>query len=155
VAKGNISLGFSLFPTVRIANRNVQEVKLLDTELLQSNQQVLESALGSLVEAKNQFDLASQAEAALKIAWQNKVTQYELGTATLTDVLFARIQMAESQVARIKATMGLNLQRTVVNRALVLDQFAQIKGCDMANVPDHHGSASLDQLCREAAASEH
>jgi outer membrane protein TolC len=144
-----INIGFGIFPTISQAVQNIKEAELLLTGLAQSNTQVVATAMGSLVEAKNQFDDFSKAEQNYMNIYNNYVKQYRMGVMPLAYVMYARAQIGAATVARLRAELNLNMQRLVIERSLLLNQFALIKGCNPNNAPHPKGKISLDDLCRQ------
>lgn len=134
-ASGSLNLGFAQFPTYELNERRIKEIQLQDTILQQENTRIIESTIGSIQEAKNQLDLATQAEIQMAQVYQLRLQSYEQGAATLIEVLQARNQMADASVAKIKSQLDLNLQRTVLHRTLLSAQFSSIKGCNPSRMP--------------------
>lgn len=163
-ASGSMNLGFAQFPTYELNERRIKEIQLQDTQLQQENQRIIESTVGSLQEAKNQLDLATQAEIQMAQVYQVKLQNYEQGASTLIEVLQARTQMSDASVAKIKSQLDLNLQRAVLHRTLLTSQFSTIKGCRPTRMPPveqkvgfigrligkkpAESHTTLDQICR-------
>lgn len=134
-ATGSMNFGFAQFPTYELNERRIKEIQLQDTMLQLENTRIIESTIGSIQEAKMQFDLSTQAEIQMAQVYQLRLQNYEQGAATLIEVLQARNQMAEASVAKIKSQLDLNLQRTVLHRTLLTAQFNSIKGCNPSRLP--------------------
>jgi len=163
-ASGSMNLGFAQFPTYELNERRIQEIQLQDSMLQQENTRIIESTIGSIQEAKNQFELSTQAEIQMAQVYQMRLQSYEQSAATLIEVLQARNQMADASVAKIKAQLDLNLQRTVLHRTLLSSHFNSIKGCQPTRMPPEEkkigvigriigkkqkiSSATLDLICR-------
>jgi len=164
---GSASFGFSfaMFPQIQLSQDQVAAIEIQERELSLESTRIVESALSSLIEAKQQLDLATQAENQMARVYQIRVQEFDQGTETLTNVLIARSQMADSSVARIKSNLDVNLQRTLLQRALLAGEFANIKGCSSsARMPEEQKKQgrigrifrpvkevkypSLDDLCR-------
>lgn len=134
-ATGSMSFGFAQFPTYELNERRVQEIKLQDQALKLENTRIIESTVGSLQEARQQLDLATQAELQMAKVYEIRRQNYEQGTGTLIEVLQARNQMADASVTKIKALLDVNLQRTLLHRTLLTAQFGTIKGCSPTRMP--------------------
>lgn len=164
-ATGSMNFGFAQFPTYELNERHIQEIKLQDVALQQENTRIIEATLGSITEAQQQLDLATQAEVQMAQVYEIRRQNYEQGDGSLIEVLQARTQMSDASVARIKALLDLNLQRTVLHRTLLSDQFSNIKGCNPSRTPPTakkpglirrlvgkkkpiESHATLDQICR-------
>lgn len=133
-ASGSINLGFALYPTIQLSQDQMREIEIQYRDIGLENTRIVESALASLIEAKQQLDLSTQAENQMARVYQIRVQEYDQGTETLTNVLFARNQMAESSVARIKSNLDVNLQRSLLQRALLASDYANIHGCSSSAV---------------------
>ncbi|MGZ3744442.1 MAG: TolC family protein [Pseudobdellovibrionaceae bacterium] len=163
-ASGTMNLGFAQYPTYLLNERHIKEIKLQDLMLQQENTRIVEATIGSLQEAKSQYDLATQAEIQMSQAYQLRRQAYEQGAATLIEVLQARNQMADASVAKVKALLDMNLQRTTLHRTLLSAQFGTIKGCTPTRTPPEEDEVgwfdrligkkpseshtTLDQICR-------
>jgi multidrug efflux system outer membrane protein len=164
-ASGSITLGFATYPKIQLSQDQVKEIELQDQELALENSRIVESALNSLVEAKQQLDLATQAENQMARVYQIRVQEYDQGTENLTNVLLARTQMADASVARIKSNLDVNLQRSLMQRALISGEYSDVRGCSssakMPEAPKKQGwlgrhlnpkipaqGPSLDDICR-------
>ena len=128
-ASGSMSIGLGIFPTIQLSSRNIQEIQLQDAEVRRQTTQVFEASLKSMLEVKKQFSLASDAEQEMADVYQGKKEQYDLGLCSYMTVLLTRTQMTSATLARIQAATDLNLLRTTLHRALITEQFSQIKGC--------------------------
>ncbi len=147
---GSVSIGASIFPTVKLSNRNIEEVNFQDKVMRQQTTQVLESSINSIKEANKQYGLAVKAEKDLYDVYRAVYTQYQFGQNTLTAVLLARILMVQASVAKAQSATDLNLLRVTLNRAMMSDQFAKIKGCSVVDAGKK--KPSLFEACREAGA---
>lgn len=134
-ASGSMNFGFAQFPTYELNERRIESIKLQDLQLQQENTRIIESTIGSLQEARHQLDLATQAESQMNEVYEIRRQDYEQGAGTLLDVLQARDQMSNASVAKIKAQMDVNLQRTLLHRTLLTAQFGTIKGCSPTRTP--------------------
>jgi len=134
-AVGSMSFGFAQFPTYELNERRIKEIKLQDLELQEENTRIVEATIGSIEEARQQLDLATQAEVQMAQVYEIRRQDYEQGGGTLIDVLQARNQMADASVARIKALLDVNLQRNTLHRTLLTASFSTIRGCNAARTP--------------------
>lgn len=160
-----INLSFATYPAIQLSQDQVAAMKLQRNELYLENTRLIESAFSSLNESKLQLDLAAQAESQMARVYQIKSQEYDQGSETLTNVLVARNQMSEASIARVKANLDVNLQRTLLHRALITGDFKSIKGCSSSakmpveqkkqgpigrffNPKPEPKYPSLDQICR-------
>jgi outer membrane protein TolC len=141
-ATGSINLGLATFPTIQLAQDKVQAIRLQDTSLTLQNTQIVESILGSIVEAKQQLDLTAQAETDAARVYQIRLQDYDQGTENFPNVISARTQLLEASVLRVKANIDINIQRVLLHRAVITDGFATIKGCR----PAHHMPEKDDSI---------
>lgn len=163
-ANGSLNLSFAQFPTYELNERRIEDIRLQDKALQQENLRIIESTLGSLVEARNQVDLSTHAEIQMSQVYEMKRESYEQGVISLIEVLEARNQMADSSVAKVKSILDANLQRVVLHRTLRSAQFGTIKGCSPTRTPPEtkkvgvigriigkkpaETHTTLDQICR-------
>ena len=160
-----INLSFATYPAIQLSQDQVAAMKLQRNELYLENTRLIESAFSSLNESKLQLDLAAQAESQMARVYQIKSQEYDQGSETLTNVLVARNQMSEASIARVQANLDVNLQRTLLHRALITGDFKSIKGCSSSakmpveqkkqgpigrffNPKPEPKYPSLDQICR-------
>lgn len=159
----NFHFGFDYFPNLSLSERNIDEVKLQKTALAQQLSRTLEGVSESIVEANKQHELTSSAENELIKVYQITQEKYNQGLTSLVSVLMSHSQLTQAAVARVKTEMDLNQQRVNLHRALVSDQFSQIKGCAITPVQKKSGiwdvfkpapkaDKTLDQLCEEGGA---
>ena len=145
---GSLAIGAAIFPSIKLAGRNVEEVRFQDTQIRQQTTQVLEATLKSITNVQKQVSLTTQAENELNQVYVSKEFQYrQMHSATLTDVLLARTQMVAASAAKEQALLNLNLLRVTLQRSLLSDQFAKIKGCSMISTAKKQ---TLFQACRDA-----
>jgi len=134
-ATGSINLGFALYPTIQLSQDQAKEILIQEQTLSLENTRVVESAINSLIEAKQQLDLATQAETEMAHVYQIKAQDYDQGTETLTNVLLARNQLADASIAKIKANSDVNLQRVLLHRILLSAQFSTVPTCHAVRMP--------------------
>jgi outer membrane protein TolC len=134
-AKGSISLGLGLFPIIELSNRNVQEIQLRAEALRQENTQILEGSILASQEAQNELAHFSRAEAALKGAYDDVLTQYQFGVANIYDVLQAHKSLSAAAINRIQAELEITLLRVTLHRTMLTDEFAKIPDCAAQNPP--------------------
>jgi multidrug efflux system outer membrane protein len=147
----NFGLGFALGPTISLANRNIQEVKLTEDVLEQTNTSVLETAINSFKDIKGQLDLSTDGESKAKQVYAFVAQQFQWGTGRFADLLAAYTQITSSSFDRITAQEGVNLQRVVLDRMALSDEFANIKDCGLTAPPSGKKNQSLDQQCKQKA----
>jgi len=134
VGEGSFNFGFGYFPTITLTNLNIQEMKLRRQAVVLEQAQVLESALASVRSAKQQLASALAAEDNFRKAYKAYLTQYTLGTTDLLHVLTAANSLAQASVTRIQTQIDLDSQRTTLNRALIRDDFGDVRECKVSQV---------------------
>jgi outer membrane protein TolC len=152
-------LGADIFPTIELSQRNVTEIRLRLTALQQQVTQSVEAAMASVNEAVQEYQLAQQGEANQLQAYNIYRDKYDLGGAggvTIIDVLTAHSELTTASITKIRALQDLNDQRVTLERALISQQFAKIKGCVMSRQTGGFlggifggTNAKIDQVCRE------
>jgi len=150
-AVGQTTLGASIFPTISLSNRNIQEVKEQETELNQETGQVISTSIQNVDLAKSQFNLDSDAVNELTQAYNGVSCEYAFGLANMVDVLTARANMTSAELSQIAARLDLSLLRITLHRAFLTDEFANIHGCSQPNVATgwFHKKQTLTQVCHE------
>ncbi len=165
VLRQNVSFGFAYFPAIELSQRQIEEVRLRQRELVIDNRQVLEKVVLGLKHALRRRELAARSEASMKDVYQTANRKYELGMETLLNVLLTRRQVTESSAELVAADTYVNLLRVLLNRTLLLDEFSLVPGCNInaeavkkasgsawdwiKNVfSGRNNSVSIDKACR-------
>ncbi|MDR3606529.1 MAG: TolC family protein [Oligoflexia bacterium] len=164
IVSGGVNLGFAEFPAVSLASRNIQEIEMQKISLAQSIGETLESAINSIAESKKQLGLAQEAVASYQQIYNTDLNEYNLGLFNYTDLLIARTNLTTAQLSLVRAQLDLNLQRINIHREMRSFEFANIKGCILAQPQkggfnpikaignlfgSTEGNVTLDQACRE------
>ncbi|MNJ92574.1 Outer membrane efflux protein [compost metagenome] len=155
-ATGSVNFGFSYFPALELSNLNVKSYKLRKQQLKLEQAQLLETALGTMTEAHLQYNQASQAEENLTRVYETVQRQYQVGMTDLLHVFSIAKDLNNAIVYRVKAETNVELVRVNLHRALITDQFAQIKGCKLRRKkggffdPADKYKMSLDEACKKA-----
>ncbi|MFL5814402.1 MAG: TolC family protein [Bdellovibrionia bacterium] len=134
-ARGSVSLGLGIFPVIELSHRNVQEIQLRAEALRQENTEILEGSILATQEAQNELAHFSRAEAALKGAYDDVLTQYQFGVANIYDVLQAHQSLSAAAINRIQAELEITLLRVTLHRTMLTDEFAKIPDCAAQNPP--------------------
>ncbi|HWU42613.1 MAG TPA: TolC family protein, partial [Bdellovibrio sp.] len=100
---GTVNLGFGYFPSLKIADYNIDELQLQKKQVTLDQAQVIESTLGSLVQASKQYDLAAQAEANLDLVYQGELEKFRAGMTDLLHVLSAGNNLTTALTNKVKA----------------------------------------------------
>ena len=160
--RGSVNLGFATAPTYELNSKTIYANELRETALKESTTKILEAAMNSIVEAKKQVELSAKAEAEMLDVYDVKLQRYNLGLGVaFMTVLLARTQAVATSLQHVNAELDLNLQRVTMHRALLTDEFAQIKGCQGEVMAAQGGffknlfggkkaDISLDQACHAA-----
>ena len=109
--------------------------------LRQQASQMMESVMSSISKAQDEYELSKSAEAELEQVYYSKFQSYSLGLGSLLDALTAHAQLTQASIARVNAAMDLSNQRVSLSRAMLANQFADIKGCVAeAQAPKNSGN---------------
>lgn len=151
-ATESVNLGFALVPTLQLSNLNIEQLNLQKKELNLLQAQLVESTMKSLVEANNQFKLASEAEASLTQFYQIELLKFRTGLTDLLHVLTAANSLTISLSNKIKAQNDVDNLRVTLNRLLLTNKFTNIRPCKIAAVSGgifhfKGKQVSLDQAC--------
>jgi outer membrane protein TolC len=141
-----LNLGFGIFPTIQLGNDNIAVTELRQTELVNEEQLTISSAMLSLASALQQYELANKATVDAQKVYNDKNNAYQMGFATLLDVLSARTALTQAEMTSVKAKLDLNLQRLTMHRSLLDDQFALIPPCKMTAPPKKDLGALWDWI---------
>jgi outer membrane protein TolC len=144
------TFGAAEFSEVDLAKQGVIEVGRLQTQLVQANVQAIKTALDGFKEAKIQADAATDEENKAKQSYGIQKLRFAQGLIGFTDLLTALTQITNASIDRIMAVEGLNMQRVVLSRAGLENEFTGIKGCAAQSAPKKKQNLSLDQLCKQA-----
>jgi outer membrane protein TolC len=141
--KGSITLGLGIYPAIELSNRNVEEIRQRLIELKQENTQILEGSILAVKEAQKEFAHFATAESNLQDVYNDTLQRYQMGIASLYDVLIAHKALTSAAINRIQAQLDVTLLRVTLHRTMLTDQFAQIRGCDSANLPKQEKRGGL------------
>lgn len=128
---GSVNLGFGYFPGLEISNLNIEQLRLRKTELRNDQAQLIETTLGSLVEAQKQYQAAAQAEENLRQVYNAEFTRYQVGMTDILHVLQAGNGLTGAVVNKVKAATALDTLRVSLHRVMISDQFANIEKCEI------------------------
>jgi len=140
---GSVNFGFAYFPTLSLSQRSIEEMKLQGDIIEQQSRRLIEATTLSLVEAQRQYTVSQRAEDEMKSVYEATVLKYQLGSATLLDVLTASSQLATSSVSRIKSRLDVDTLRVTLHRAYISDQFAEIPACKLNEPVNDRGSGGF------------
>jgi multidrug efflux system outer membrane protein len=165
---GQVSFGFSTFPTVALDNEKANALKLQIKNLNLTEGQILVSSLGSVALAQEQLDDNTAAENALNEVFDIEKENYGLGLTDLLHVLDAETAAVSASTARIKAQSDLDNLRINLHRVFLTDQFTALPQCKLQGNVKKSGNPfgwivqifsgksadkSIDQLCRPGLSS--
>lgn len=162
-----LNLGFGYFPAVQLSNLNVAQMKIRKRELLLEQANVIESAVNSVREAKDQVDFARKARENYKIALEAELDKYRLGQTDLVRVFTVSNYSTVAAATHVRAIADLDSQRVTLNRVMITNQFAKIPTCHLQNAGKSGGGVfgffkgifgskkkryvSVDEICRPSA----
>jgi multidrug efflux system outer membrane protein len=161
-AKGSFNFGFATFPSYRLAETNVDLIQERGEDALNTNAFLVASGLDSLTDAKERVTIATDAEGKYAEAYALDLQRYQNGSFALTGLLIDQNALSAASITRVESMLDLNLERMLLNRALITDSFAAITGCASDEVAKSqtgvgrflrsvfggkNGNITLDQLC--------
>lgn len=128
---GSVNFGFAYFPSLKISNLNIEQLRLRKKELQLEQANLIEVTLGSLIEAQRQYSAAAQAHENLVQVYQAEVLRFKVGMTDLLHVLEASNALTNSVMNKIKAQTALSTLRINLHRLMISDQFAAIGNCEI------------------------
>lgn len=157
-AGGAFSFGADNLVNIKIANNNIESIRLRRKQLEQENERVAEVVVGQMYEAKDQQEHSLSAlQSRLKV-YDIQRRKYEFGFISLQTLLQTQLQLTDSKVNNLKTNLDLRMQRLTLLRLVIDGDFALVKGCVEAP-PVKKGflsklihlrqKKSLDQLCQQ------
>ena len=151
IQSNTLSLGFSIFPTIKLASDNVAEMILQKDVLRLQENHIIEATINSITQAKKQVSYAMDAEKNMNQVYQMESQKYALGLTDLLHVLTAETQVTAASQARVQSQTDLDNLRITLHRAFLTDQFAKVQGCQLQNFGWFHSNVTLDQACNPNA----
>ncbi len=158
------SIGFGIVPNLALSNDNTAELLLQKDDLKNQTTVLAEKTLNSIVQAKKQVALATEAVQNLKQAYQIELQTYRLGLTDFLHVIEAQNQMTQASVSRVQNQIDLDNLRINLHRMMLTDQFAQIVPCKTSGDSNSTGffgrvfghrepQLTLDQACKPQTAT--
>ncbi|MGZ3789161.1 MAG: TolC family protein [Bacteriovorax sp.] len=153
-ASGGFSFGLDNLVNIKIANNNIEAVKLRQEQFDQENEKMAEILAGQIQEGKQQEDLASLALSDRLNVYEGQKRQYALGLISLQTLLQTETLLTDSKVNKLKTDLDLKMQRITLKRMVIEGEFGEVKGCNAEFSQDKKGlfhfkkERSLDQLCQ-------
>ncbi|MGK5086440.1 hypothetical protein WDW86_02685 [Bdellovibrionota bacterium FG-2] len=128
-ASESFSIGFANVPTVHLSQRNIDEIRIRETEIPAELLEVSETNLGSLVQGAQREALAREAWDALYHVVETKRLQFLSGVGGIVPFLQARSQLRQAGIEVLRAQILLTQDRIVLHRILRTDLFEKIPSC--------------------------
>jgi outer membrane protein TolC len=164
-----VDLGFGLLPAIHLSSLDIAALQIRKREISLEQQNVVESAIGSVTAAKAAVENARLARDNYQNALQAELDKLKLGNSTLISVFTVSNFATQAGVIYANSVADLDGQRINLNRVLISNQFAKIPTCHLDNMKSGgifgffkslFGSKkqryiSIDDMCRpseEAAA---
>ncbi|RYZ66576.1 MAG: TolC family protein, partial [Proteobacteria bacterium] len=135
----SVNLGFGLFPAIQISNLNIAALKIRRTEISLEQASVIESALASVAEAREQVSYASQARDNYDIAFNAELDKFRIGQTDLLNVFVVSNNATAASASYVRSLADLDTQRVTLNRVLLRDQFAKIPTCRLGGAEKSGG----------------
>ncbi|MCM2322290.1 MAG: TolC family protein [Oligoflexia bacterium] len=124
------SLGYAIFPAIRLSQLREKEVALRQLMLEEEIGSTMELLFHSRQGAAARLAAMEEAEAALGAAYASEVRRHEAGLADLNQVLGALEARRRASVEALAARSQLQLAEIALHRLLLTDRFAEIRGCE-------------------------
>nr|BFD67582.1 hypothetical protein HAGR004_26040 [Bdellovibrio sp. HAGR004] len=128
---GSVNFGFAYFPSLKITNLNIEQLRLRKKELQFEQANLVEVTLGALIESQRQYDAAVQAHANMVKVYEAEVLRFNVGMTDLMHVLDAANKLTNSIMTKVKAQTALNTLRVSLHRLMISDQFAKVDSCEI------------------------
>ncbi len=128
---GTVNLGFSYFPQVKLADYNIDEIKLQKKQVALDQAQLLEVTIGSIKEASKQYELGISAEKNLQLFYDGEVEKFRAGMTDLLHVLYAGKSLTVALTNKVSSQIHLDTLRVSLNRILLEDKFTQVAACEV------------------------
>ena len=156
-AGGGFSFGADTLVNIKIANNNIESIKLRSEQLKEENEKTAEVLVGQMAEVKDQQVLSMKALQDRLLVYEGQKRQYAIGLISLQTLLQTQVQLTDSYVANIKSDLDLKMQRLTLMRLAIDGDFKKIKDCAVS-VPSEKRSIfgrdkghTLDEICRDDA----
>lgn len=164
----SVNLGFGLFPAIQISHLNIASLKIRKTEISLEQASVIESALASVNEAREQVNYAGQAKENYEIAFQAELDKFRIGQTDLLNVFVISNNATAAAATYVRSLADLDTQRVTLNRVLLRDEFAKIPTCRLGGAEKSGGVfgflkgifgkkktryASIDEMCKPSASA--
>ncbi|HEX7673929.1 MAG TPA: TolC family protein [Bdellovibrio sp.] len=130
-ASGTVGLGFGYFPTLKLSDYNIDELKLEKTQITYDNAQLIESTVGSLTEAQKQVEMATLAQNNLQQVYNGELDKFRAGMTDLLHVLSAANSLTTALTNKVKAQADLDTLRVSLNRVMLDEKFSQVGACEI------------------------
>ena len=164
----SVNLGFGLFPAIQISHLNIAALKIRKQEISLEQASVVESALASVQEAREQVNYAGQAKDNYEVAFNAELDKFRVGQTDLLNVFLVSNNATAAAATYVRSLADLDVQRVTLNRVLLRDEFAKIPTCRLGGAEKSGGIfgflkgifgkkksryASIDEMCKPAAAA--
>jgi len=160
--RASLNFSFAAFPSYELAQTDADLIRIQIKEAELANQTVVATAYEGLGEAKERLNTALSAERKFREVYAVDLQRYKIGTLSLTDLLIDQTSLSNASLMHVESVLDMNLERTILNRALLTDTFSGIPGCASDAVAKSQTDAgrflrsifggkkdriTLDQLC--------
>jgi outer membrane protein TolC len=165
-AGGGVNLGFGLLPAIHLSSLDIAAMQIRKREISLEQQNVIETALGSMDASKSAVLNAGYAKQNYQKALDAELEKLRLGQTTLINVFQVANFAVQAGVVYANAVVDLDSQRINLNRIMITNQFAKIPSCHLENVKSGGGIfgffksifggkktryISIDEMCRPSA----
>lgn len=124
------NIGFTQVPLIELSRERLEEIKLREQEIHREINERAEYSLSLVLEAQQRYLLAQKALHAFSQVYQRDLVRYQFGQLDLFTVLESRSKLREAQVEQLRAETQLALNRIVMQRLTLSNQFTQVELCE-------------------------
>jgi outer membrane protein TolC len=161
-----VNLGFGLLPAIHLSSLDVAAMQIRKREISLEQQNVIETALGSVEAAKSAVLNAGYAKANYQKALDAELEKLRLGQTTLINVFQVANFAVQAGVTYANSLVDLDSQRIALNRILITNQFSKIPACHLEKVKTGGGIfgffksifggkkkryISIDEMCKPSS----
>jgi multidrug efflux system outer membrane protein len=153
-AGGSFSFGADNLVNVKLADNNIEAMRLRETQLIEENEKTAEIVAGQMIEVKKQQDLTAKVLEARMSVYEAQKTQYAIGLIPLQTLLLTQTQMTATYINNLKTDLDLKMQRLTLKRLVLEGDFAMVPGCSGNAAPAEKKwfglkkPQTLDQVCQ-------
>lgn len=127
----NFNIGYAQVPMVELSQDRLAEINIRTKELKYEITERSEYSLQLVTDSKSRAEMASRAEAAFQSVYTRDLARYKYGHIDLFNVLESRAKLREATIENLRAKTQLSLNRIVLHRLVMGDQFGKMPTCEL------------------------